>query len=310
MPARNKKAEAATKVWEKRKGKRLNSNRPRKLKKWSNESMLLAINAVRDGTMSSNMAARTFDVPPSTLKDRISGRVKHGTKSGPIPYLDEAEEKELVDFLIKSAAMGYGKTKREVFSILERTLKKKGKFHDHFNGEGWWIRFMIRHPKLSLRCTDSLSRVRVKAVTKENMDNYFLLLKQTLTDNNLLDKPSYIYNMDETGMPLDHKQPKQQEMKRVEKQRRKEKEKNTGFKKTFVTRSKTKNGYRPQNEESTSNECTVCFGEYKDDLSPGGVPLKNWVQCTSEECKKWMHEDCACKNSDDNLVCACGNVFI
>ncbi len=48
--------------------------------------------AVRDGTMSANMAARSFSVPPSTLKDRISGRVKHGTKSGPIPYLDEAEE--------------------------------------------------------------------------------------------------------------------------------------------------------------------------------------------------------------------------
>lgn len=121
MPARNRKAEAATRVWEKRKGKRLNSNRPRKLKTWSNESMLLAINAIRDGTMSINMTARTFDVPPSTLKDRISGRVKHGTKPGPIPYLDEAEEKELVDFLIKSAAMGYGKTKREIFSILERT---------------------------------------------------------------------------------------------------------------------------------------------------------------------------------------------
>ena len=59
--------------------------------------MLLAIKAVRDG-MGTNMAARSFSVPPSTLKDRISGRVKHGTNSGPVPYLDESEEKELVDF--------------------------------------------------------------------------------------------------------------------------------------------------------------------------------------------------------------------
>jgi len=76
-------------------------------------------------------------MPPSTLKDRISGRVKHGTKSGPIPYLDEAEEETLVDFLKNSAALGCGKTKREVFVILERALKKKGKLHCHFNGEGW-----------------------------------------------------------------------------------------------------------------------------------------------------------------------------
>ena len=50
--------------------------------------------------------------------------------------------------------------------------------------------------------------MRKKAVTKENMDLCFSLLKQTLTDNNLLDKPCYIYNMDETGMPLNYKQPK------------------------------------------------------------------------------------------------------
>ena len=41
------------------------------------------------------------------------------------------------------------------------------------------------------------------------MDHYFSLLKQTLMDNKLLDKPCHIYNnMDETGMPLNYKQPK------------------------------------------------------------------------------------------------------
>ena len=151
MPARNKKAEAASKSWAKRKTRVSPSNRPKKLKNWSDESMLQAMNAVREGTMGANAAAKTFGVPPSTLKDRISGRVKHGTKSGPTPYLTDAEEKELVDFLKQSAAMGCGKTKEEVFSILERALKKKGTFHERFNGEGWWTRFMQRHPKLSLR---------------------------------------------------------------------------------------------------------------------------------------------------------------
>jgi len=94
--------------------------------------MLLAMNAVRDGIMSANMAARNYEVPPSTLKDRILGRVKHGTKPGPIPYLTVGEEKELHDFLVQVAAMGCGKTKIEVFVILERTLKKKGRLHDHF----------------------------------------------------------------------------------------------------------------------------------------------------------------------------------
>ena len=71
MPARKKKAEAAAKSWEKRKTKSSPINRPKKLKGWSDESMIQAMQAVKDGTMSANMAARTYSVPPSTLKDRV-----------------------------------------------------------------------------------------------------------------------------------------------------------------------------------------------------------------------------------------------
>ena len=46
------------------------------------------------------------------------------------------------------------------------------------------------------------------SVNKETMNNYFTLLKDTLIKNGLLDNPSKIYNVDETGMPLDHRPPK------------------------------------------------------------------------------------------------------
>ena len=82
---------------------------------------MLPINAVnsisRYGTMGAIMAAKNYKVPPSTLKDRISRKVKHET---PIPYLlTVGEEKELYDFLVQVAAMGCGKTKREVYVSLE-----------------------------------------------------------------------------------------------------------------------------------------------------------------------------------------------
>ena len=38
------------------------------------------------------------------------------------------------------------------------------------------------------------------------MGNYFALLKETLIEYDLLNKLSHTYNMDESGMPLDHKQ--------------------------------------------------------------------------------------------------------
>ena len=40
------------------------------------------------------------------------------------------------------------------------------------------------------------------------MDNYFSLLKDMLEEYDLLNNPSQIYNVDKTGMPLDHRPPK------------------------------------------------------------------------------------------------------
>ena len=49
--------------------------------------------------------------------------------------------------------MGHGKTKIVVIDIVRRTVKKKenkGKDLEKLNGEGWWQRFIQRHPKLPL----------------------------------------------------------------------------------------------------------------------------------------------------------------
>ena len=48
--------------------------------------------------MGVHTAALEFNVPRTTLKDRIAGRVAHGCNMGPKPYLTYEEEKELVEF--------------------------------------------------------------------------------------------------------------------------------------------------------------------------------------------------------------------
>ena len=61
------------------------SKRPKKYRKWSEESMSGAVKAVIDGKMGVNRAADQYGIPRSTLKDRVSA--KHGAKSGLQPYL-------------------------------------------------------------------------------------------------------------------------------------------------------------------------------------------------------------------------------
>ena len=73
--------------------------------------MLDAMEAASSNTVSINKASELYGVPRSTLKDRLSGRVVHGTKPGPKPYLCPDEEKELINHLTKLSDLGLPKTK-------------------------------------------------------------------------------------------------------------------------------------------------------------------------------------------------------
>jgi len=54
-----------------------------------------AMATVKNGQMTVFRAANAYNVPKSTLHDWISGKVRHGDKPGPKPYLSSTEEKEL-----------------------------------------------------------------------------------------------------------------------------------------------------------------------------------------------------------------------
>ncbi len=151
--------------------------------------------AVTSGVTSINKAAVMYGVPCSTLKDRMSGRVVHGTKPGQKRYLDKDEEKALADHLIEVASIGYGKTRREVKSITEKVAKEKNLLRKERVTDGWWRRFKERQPKLSLRRGDATAHVRMDATNKTAIDSYYNLLEETLQEHGLSDNPAQIYNM-------------------------------------------------------------------------------------------------------------------
>ena len=47
----------------------------------------------------------------------------------------------------------------------------------------------------------------MNAINRETIDQYFSLLKNVLDEHNLAANPERIYNVDETGTPLDFKTP-------------------------------------------------------------------------------------------------------
>ena len=70
-------------------------------------------------------AAAQFGVPKSTLHDRISEKVQPGSVYGPLRYLDEEKEEELVRWIEGCAQIGYAKIVREIRAIFEAIVAKK-----------------------------------------------------------------------------------------------------------------------------------------------------------------------------------------
>ncbi len=91
--------------------------RPVKYKKWTEEHLKLAYEAVIKGELSIREA---YNVPKSTLHDRLTGKVPFGKLSGQLRYLSDSEEAELINFLKQSA-----KSKADVIAIVQRVVNQK-----------------------------------------------------------------------------------------------------------------------------------------------------------------------------------------
>ena len=110
---------------------------------------------------------------------------------------------------MECAKLGYGKTRRDVKCIVESYLQKNDSKPEDFTlSNGWWTNFLRRNPQLSLRAADGTANVRMDALSKKNLDYYFNLLKMEFDKYDFYGHPEAIYNMDETGVPLEPRPPK------------------------------------------------------------------------------------------------------
>ena len=129
-------------------------SRSKKFKKWSEDIMEKAINAVINDGVLIRHAAEDYGIPKSTLGDRISGRILPGSSSGPRKLLTTEEEEDLVAFLRRCAAIGYPKSRKDLMELVQRILEGKGIEHQVSNG--WWRAFCKRNPNLTLRAPATL----------------------------------------------------------------------------------------------------------------------------------------------------------
>lgn len=176
--------------------------------KWSEADMISAINHIKsEPSASVRKAALLFNVPRSTLRDRLSGKIAVGAKPGRKPLLNVTLEQKLIDYASNRAKLGIGFGKTQFLHYAGSLARKYNvRFKNGVPTNRWWSNLKSRHGnKFTLRQPEGTASVRHQCMDKVKVTKYFAALNQVMTENGLLVHPESIWNMDETGLQLDVK---------------------------------------------------------------------------------------------------------
>lgn len=176
-------------------------------KKWNPENMKNAIEAIKSKQMGYLKASKSFNVPKSTLELYV----KRGQpleeqctiKIGRKPVLTSEMEEDLVQHCLEMDKRYYGLGLADIRRLAYQLAIRNNLPHPFSNrdanaGKKWLRNFFKRHPNLSLRKPQGISKNRIKGFTPENINLFFDLLEPALEKINF--NPLRVYNVDETGI--------------------------------------------------------------------------------------------------------------
>ncbi|CAC5405423.1 unnamed protein product [Mytilus coruscus] len=130
-----------------------------KYRNYALEDIKNAVQMVENKSMSIRSASRQYNVPKTTIIDKLNGRSSLQARSGPNPVLYDSEEEMLVHWVIDMEKIGYGQTKQQLLYTVKKILDHDGRktpFKDTLPGKDWLYAFMKRHPEISTRTPQKL----------------------------------------------------------------------------------------------------------------------------------------------------------
>ena len=178
-------------------------------KPYDKANLLRAFEATKTG-MSVYRASRLYSVPESTLRDRTRGYVSLDGRSGPERLFSHEEEKQLTQHITYMGDIGYGYSKGSIQYMAADFAKSIGRPVKAANGlsDHWFYGLLKRWPELKMVKPQKLHIARAKSASKEIIDKYFKELGTILRENDLMDAPERIFNIDETGISTEHSPPR------------------------------------------------------------------------------------------------------
>ena len=146
----------------------------------------------KDGkpVMSLRDASSAFQIPYSTLRDRLNGAQPHIIAHRAQQTLTPTDEKAVVRWIKHLESCGFPPKVAHVRQAAELVSQQEV-------GEHWITRFLDRHPQLAAKFTTPMERDRLEATSPYVVRDHFANLGRAMKAKNI--QESEVYNMDEKG---------------------------------------------------------------------------------------------------------------
>ncbi|CAL8069871.1 unnamed protein product [Calicophoron daubneyi] len=181
-------------------------------RRWTQRDMTNAYNAVKYQGMSLRGAATAFNVPESTLRDRVHGRVSlECSRPGPPTFFTYDEEKKMVDHILFMSKIGYPYTRNQVVELAGDMTKAVGRIapFKYLNpSQAWFYAFLNRWPDLKNFLFGPRSNRKSKGVSGDSIQSYFEQLDKVLTKYDIKDKAEHFWIVDEVSISCENQPPR------------------------------------------------------------------------------------------------------
>ena len=163
---------------------------------YTEESLAEAVAAVTNGSLSQRKAQERYNIPRSTLQNKLGA--KHKKNIGTPTVFTHHEEEIFTTRCIILCNWGFPVNLLDLRMIVAGYLTKQSrvikKFKNNIPGDDWARNFMARW-ELSHRLVTNIRRKRAK-ITKQQLEEYFTNIEKELQDV----PASNIWNYDETNL--------------------------------------------------------------------------------------------------------------
>jgi hypothetical protein len=169
----------------------------------------LAVEALHSGQIRSiRKAAAVFDIPKSTLHERVKGSTTRQESQVNSRKLRPTEEAALVQWIESMDDRGMSPTIGYIRQMADLLVCERGSsiLLDASSpakdtvGENWVRRLLDRHPELKSRYSRKYDYQRALCEDPEKISAWFVRVQKTIDEYGIVD--SDIYNFDETGFQM------------------------------------------------------------------------------------------------------------